>query len=341
MINPQVRQELRRWERQAYAIPDPVLRAHALQKLSAERLNPEAAAFFAVLAPWLTRARVVRLIVAFQLLYDYLDAVNETGTHLANGLLLHRALFDVVQPASPTADYYQLNGAHKEDGGYIHALVATCRHLVSTLTSARRLAPVLMPAVNRVCEAQSYNHALASEGESGLMRWCSRLLSDAKYLWWEVAAGGISCLGIHALFALSADPRSTTHQAELVDAAYFPPVCALSALLDSLSDHYADMGTANNSFTARYRDSTHAAERFAAIANEAGELITTLQNPRRHAIILAGIVAFYLSSTSVRGAFPAPIAERLLEDLGALVWLMRATMRLRRKFYNRTFTIVR
>jgi tetraprenyl-beta-curcumene synthase len=336
MIYPQVRQELRKWERQAHAIPDPVLRAQALQKLGAERMNPEAAAFFAVLAPRLTRARVVRLIVAFQLLYDYLDAVNETGTHLANGLLLHRALFDVVQPESPTADYYQFNVPHKEDGGYARDLVTTCRDVVPTLASARKLAPVLVLAVNRVCEAQSYNHALASEGERGLMRWCASLSSDAKYLWWEVAAGGISCLGIHALFALSADPRSTMHEAELVDAAYFPPVCALSALLDSLSDHYADMGTANNSFTARYRDGTHAAERFAAIANEAGALITTLQNARRHAIILVGIVAFYLSSTSVGGAFPAPVADQLIEDLGALAWLMRATMRLRRKLQSHT-----
>jgi tetraprenyl-beta-curcumene synthase len=278
----------------------------------------------------------VRLIVAFQLLYDYLDAVNELPacTRLENGLLLHRALFDAVQPTQSAGNYYRLNATHDQDGGYLHALADTCRRLVSTLTSARRLEPLLVPAVNRVCEAQSHNHAIGSEGESGLMRWCSNH-SDGQYLWWEVAAGGISCLGVHALLALAADPESTTDDAELVDAAYFPPVCALSALLDSLSDHYADIGTANHSFTARYRDSAHAAERFAAIAGQAGELIATLRNHRRHAIVLAGIVAFYLSSASVRSGFPAPVADRLVGDLGLVVRPMCAAMRLRRHLHAR------
>jgi tetraprenyl-beta-curcumene synthase len=336
-IYPQVQQELQRWERQACTIPDPVLRAQALYKLSAERLNPEAAAFFAVLAPWLGRRHVVRLIVAFQLLYDYLDAVNELPacTQLESGLLLHRSLLDAVQPTPSASNYYQYSAKHDEDGGYIHALVDTCKRLVPKLTSTPRLEPLLLSAVNRVCEAQSHNHAIPAEGESGLMRWCSSHSFDRKYLWWEVAAGGISCLGVHALFALSADPRSTINDAELVDGVYFPPICALSALLDSLSDHYNDIGTANHSFTARYRDSAHAAKRFVAIANEASELIVALRNHRRHAIILAGIVAFYLSSASVRSGFPAPIVDQLTRELGLVVRPIRAIMRLRRKLHSR------
>ncbi len=93
-IYPQVRRELFVWEQHARMIPDPVLRAQALHKLTVERLNPEAAAFFAVLAPRQGRARVVRLILAYQLLYDYLDGVNELPgcTNLQTGLRLHCAL---------------------------------------------------------------------------------------------------------------------------------------------------------------------------------------------------------------------------------------------------------
>jgi tetraprenyl-beta-curcumene synthase len=336
-IYPQIRQELREWEQQARTIPDPVLRGQALHKLTAERLNPEAAAFFAILAPRRTRSRVVRLIVAYQLLYDYLDAVNELSgcTDLENGLLLHRSLLDAVRQAPSACDYYKLNDTH-DDGGYMCLLIDTCRTLVRTLESSARLEAVLCRAIARVGDAQSHNHAIASEGESGLIGWCLEQASGDTYLWWEIAAGGISCLGVHALFALAAQRDVTIQDALPVEAAYFPPICALSALLDSLSDHTADAGTANHSFTARYRDSNHAAERFVAIAKEAAELTERLDYPRRHTIILAGIVVFYLSSSSVREGFPVPVADRLSTSLGPVVRPMCMVMRLRRYLHARS-----
>jgi tetraprenyl-beta-curcumene synthase len=336
-IYPQVRQELRRWERQARIIPDPVLREQALHKLTAERLNPEAAAFFAILAPRRTRRRVIRLIVAFQLLYDYLDAVNELSgcTDLENGLLLHRSLLDAVRPAPSGCDYYQLN-AVRDDGGYIRLLIDMCQRLVRSLQSSARMEPVLCRAVARVGDAQSHNHAVVSEGESGLIGWCLGEADNYAYLWWEIAAGGISCLGVHALFALAAQRDATIQDALLIDAAYFPAICALSALLDSLSDYHADADTANHSFTARYRDSNQAAERFAAIAEEAAELTARLRHPCRHAVILAGIVVFYLSSASVREGFPVPVAERLIKSLGPIARPMRMIMRLRRYMHSRS-----
>jgi tetraprenyl-beta-curcumene synthase len=332
-IYPQVQRELAGWKRYAQTIPDPVLRAQALHKLTVERLNPEAAAFFAVLAPRHERPGVVRLIVAYQLLYDYLDAVNELPgcTSLRNGLQLHRALVDAVLPDRQTADYYRHNLRCK-DGGYLHALAETCKRLVRTLAASARIESLLLHAVQRVGEAQSHNHAIASDGEGGLVAWCLQHATGGDYLWWEVAAGGISCLAIHALFALAADPASTIEDAARVDAAYFPPVCAISALLDSLADHYSDLGTTNHSFTARYRDSAHAAERFVAIAAHATDLISALRNDRSHAIILAGIVVFYLSSPTVRAGFPVPVADGLARSIGPITRPMCAVMRLRRGF---------
>src|SRR5580704_6458437 len=97
-IYPRARLEIRRWRRRAQGIPDLTLRAQALYKLTHERLNPEAAAFFAVLAPRRYRRLLVRLMVDFQIAYDYLDGINEqpTTAALRNGLQLHRALSDAV-----------------------------------------------------------------------------------------------------------------------------------------------------------------------------------------------------------------------------------------------------
>jgi tetraprenyl-beta-curcumene synthase len=334
-IYPQVRRELLRWQRHAHDIPDPVLRDLALHKLTVERLNPEAAAFFAVLAPRGERRRVVRLIVAYQILYDYLDALNELPgcTDLQNGLQLHRALIDAVLPDQPLHDYYIHNPRH-QDGGYTFVLADTCRRLLGSSVSARRITPILVHASDRCGQAQSHNHAILSEGEHGLIEWSLAQAPGSDYLWWELAAGGISCLAIHALFALAAQPMSTIHDAEMVDAAYFPPICAISALLDSLADHYSDVGTTNHSFTARYSDSTQAAERLTAITLGAAECVGGLSQHRSHLIILSGIVAFYLSSSSVEAGFPAPVAKSLMLAIGPVARPMRAVMRLRRHAHS-------
>src|ERR1700730_3038249 len=130
-IVPRARREIRAWERRARCIPNPLLRELALEKLTNERLNPEAAACFAVLAPPRSRSRCVRLMVAYQLVYDYLDAVNEQPVYrpLADGLHLHRALTDAVAGPGPIAAYYR-HHLQLEDGWYIPVFVHACRDIL-------------------------------------------------------------------------------------------------------------------------------------------------------------------------------------------------------------------
>jgi tetraprenyl-beta-curcumene synthase len=331
-IYPQARRELAGWERRARHIPDPAIREQALRKLTDERLNPEGAALFAVLAPRAERRRLISLIVAYQVLYDYLDAINEEadGAQLRNGLHLHRALAEAVLPDRPVSDYY-LHHPKRRDGGYMRALTDACRRIVRTLPSVSRCEQVLAHATERCGEAQSHNHAILVSGESQLVAWSlAQGPGRADYLWWELAAGGISCLGIHALLACTADPETTPQDAAEVDAAYFPTICALSTLLDSLADYHRDAGTANHSLIAHYRDSGHAGERLIAITSDAAERIEGLRHGRRHRIIVAAICAYYLSSGSVREGFPAPVAERLMQSVGRLAMPLHATMRVRR-----------
>jgi tetraprenyl-beta-curcumene synthase len=334
-IYPQVRRELAGWEHRAGRIPDPVLQDQARGKLTGERLNPEAAALFAVLAPRAQRRHVVSLIVAYQVLYDYLDAVNEDaeGSDLRNGLQLHRALSEAVSPDLPISDYY-LHHPRRGDGGYMRALTEACRRIVRTLPSVTHRGQVLAHATERCGQAQSHNHAILACGEEQLIAWSLAQAPDrSDYLWWELAAGGISCLGIHALLASAADPKSDANDAAQLDAAYFPPICAVSALLDSLADYHIDARTSNHSFIAHYGDSAQAAERLVAITADAAERIKGLRHSRRHAIILAGITSYYLSSPSARAGFPAPVADALIRSVGSLATPMRAAMRARRHLH--------
>jgi tetraprenyl-beta-curcumene synthase len=336
-IQPQVQRELAVWDRLARAIPDDLLREQALAKLSGERLNPEAAALFAALAPRSERRRMVSLIVAYQVLYDYLDGVNEcTGfDSLLDGLRLHTALVDALLPDRRCDDYY-LNHPGIDDGGYMHTLCRHCRRLAGMIPSIRLSRAVLEQATERCGQAQSHNHADNTGDRAGLIEWSREQVPRCPgYEWWEIAAGGISCLNIHAVVACAADRRLDARDVETVEAAYFPSICSLSALLDSLADFHIDAKSGNHSFVAHYRDGDHAAERMAAIVGEAQERTVALPNGSRHVVVLAGIVAYYISSPSVWSGFPAVAAERLLEAVGPLGSSMWTVMRLRRRAHSR------
>jgi len=330
-IYPRARREIRRWRRRAQQIPDPTLRAAALYKLTRERLNPEAAAFFAVLAPRRRRGALVRLMVDYQIAYDYLDAINEqpASASLRNGLQLHRALSDAVRPQPCGVDYY---GHHPQtdDGGYLTGLVHACQAVMRKLPSASAIEPVLMRAAERCGQAQSRNHAILVEGDRQLVSWTTSQADRGEYLWWELAAGGISCLSLHALFAAAAS-KTTLAEAERIDTAYSPPVCAISALLDSLIDYSHDASGTNHSFVGHYDTCGQAAERFAAITTEARALSSTLRHHCRHMVILAGIASFYLSAPEARTEFAEPVATRTLDCLGPASAPILAVMRLRRR----------
>jgi tetraprenyl-beta-curcumene synthase len=338
-IQPQVQRELAVWDRLARGIPDDLLRGQALAKLSGERLNPEAAALFAALAPRSQRRRMVSLIVAYQVLYDYLDGVNECAgfDSLLDGLSLHTALVDALLPDRRCHDYY-LNHPGIDDGGYMLTLCRHCRRLNRMIPLIRRSADVLEKATERCGQAQSHNHADGSGDRAGLIGWSREQEQRCPgYEWWEIAAGGISCLNIHAAVACASDRHLSSRDVEMVEAAYFPSICSLSALLDSLADFHVDAKSGNHSFVAHYRDDGHAAERMTAIVGEAQERTAALPNSSRHAVVLAGIVAYYISSPSVWEGFPAVAAQRLLECIGPLGYSMCAVMRLRRRAHSRAF----
>lgn len=331
-IAPTARSEIRRWKRVARSIPNPVLREHALGKLSNEALNPEAAAFFAVLAPKTNRSGLVRLIVAYQAMYDYLDAVNEepTFSSLRDGLQLHRALLDAVQ-LQHTSNGHYTPGSHHDDGGYLNALIDTCRDLLDAFPSRVSLTPALIAAARRCGEAQARNHAVSVEGYDQLINWSEEQSPCSNgYQWWELAAAGISCLAIHALFAAAATPKTTLHEVRSIDAAYFPPICAISALLDSLIDLPHDADTINHSFAAHYTTSSHAAERYAAIIVGAEERLSGLRHARRHRIILAGITGYYLSAPAAYTTFARTVTIRAISAASPVIWPILAVMGIRR-----------
>ncbi|MCL2770567.1 MAG: DUF2600 family protein, partial [Solirubrobacterales bacterium] len=101
--------EVDRWRGLAERIPHSDLRADALHALSHKRGNIDGAALFWTL-PDRRSAELLRALVAWEVLTDYLDCVNERGAALgtANGRQLHLALAEALQPwGGHLSDYYR------------------------------------------------------------------------------------------------------------------------------------------------------------------------------------------------------------------------------------------
>jgi tetraprenyl-beta-curcumene synthase len=329
-ILPFVRGELEGWAARAGTIPDPVLRAAALSALRDKGRNVEATAVFAILAPRARRATTLRAITALQIAIDYLDSLGEAQVDdpLADGLALHRAIGDAVSPDAASGDWYS-HHPQGEDGGYLGALVAACREEVAGLP-ATGVAPLLRRAASRCGEGQSYTHAAARTGVDELEGWARRQQAAPGYLWWELAAGASSSVAAHALLAAAADPGTTVEEAELIDAVYFPPVGALTVLLDDLVDRDDDLRAGEHNYLSYYAGEAQAADRIGLLAGRARAAIMRLRDRRRHRAILAGVAGFYLSAPASGSGYALPIRERLLESLDPTVRPIMLAMRLRR-----------
>jgi tetraprenyl-beta-curcumene synthase len=331
-ILPLVRGELDRWRLRALTIPDPLLRAGALSALQANSRNPEATAVFAILAPRARRVEALQAIAPLQIAIDYLDSIGEERVPdpLADGLALHSAICDAVSPDTKSGDYY-VHHPQREDGGYLDALVAACQDAVAQLPASERMLPLLRRTANRCGEGQSYTHAAAAQaGAHELEAWANQHESAPGYFWWELAAGACSSVATHALIAAAADPRTTADEAALIDAAYFPPIGALTVLLDDLIDREDDLEAGEHNYLGYFADNEQAAIRISLLAGRAKAAIAHLRHPRRHRAILAGVAGFYLSAPGADSGYARPIRGRLLDSLDPTVRLIMVAMRLRR-----------
>ncbi len=330
-ILPIMRGELDRWRIRALTIPDPLLRAAALSALQAKGRNPEATAVFAILAPRERRAEALKAMAPLQIAIDYLDTIGEDPVRnpLADGLALHGAISDAVSPGTRSGDYY-VHHPQPEDGGYLNALVAACQDAVAKLPASEPMLPLLRRTAERCGEGQSHTHAVAQAGADELEAWATRQESAPGYLWWELAAGACSSVATHALIASAADPRTTADEAALIDAAYFPPIGALTVLLDDMIDRDDDSVAGEHNYLNYFADNEQAAIRIGLLADRARAAIGDLPHARRHRAILTGVAGFYLSSPGADSGYARPIRGRLLESLDPTVRLIMATMRLRR-----------
>jgi tetraprenyl-beta-curcumene synthase len=328
-VAPAVHAQLHHWEQHAKAIPDPSLRVLALTKLRHERFNAEVAATLATLAPRAYRAHAVRAIVAFEVMYDYLDGVTEqpAADPLRNGHQLFQAFTDALTPHTALSSNYYRYHPHSEDGGYLQELANVVRVAFAQLPAATAIAATARSSAARCAEAQIRVHAAQHIGTAQLECWATREAEDTDLDWREYLAGAVaSVLVVHALIAAAADRRTSPKQAAAIDITYLS-ISALSTMLDSLIDYQDDLITDTSWYLEYYKDRSRIADPLTRVARHATREARILPHAAHHNMTLVGVVAYYTSAPAARDDLARPLVRHIQRELRPLITPTLAVMR--------------
>jgi tetraprenyl-beta-curcumene synthase len=328
-VLPCAAREVRHWRRRAASIPDRRLRTAALDTLVQKRFSIDGAALFATIVPGFN-LRSLRLLVAFQVLCDYLDSISEWHgpNQVESGRLLHRALIQALDPSAPLSDHYALH-PHRDDGGYIRALIDACRRAAPSLPSYDRVRSQVVRETGQV-EVQALNHDRDPDRRTAaLQQWVDRHSAKGTgALWFELSGAAGLPLHIHMLLALAADPSTTPTDVARAVAAYVPWVCTTATMLDSLVDRDRDAASGDDSYVAYYDDERHLTERVVLLVHRARQEVLALRHGERHAVLLAGMAAMYLSEPSAYAADLRRTRRAILAAAGPPMLPILAIMRL-------------
>lgn len=328
-VFPVARSEMRRLRRCAQGIPDPQLRRLALDAQRRKWASLEGAAAFAVFTPRKGRAQLARLLVDLQGVFDYADTLMEQpcADPAVNARQLHYAFLAALQPELPHRDYYR-HHARREDGGYFTGLVDTCRADLGTLPSYPVVASAVARHARRVVFYQSDINLATPRDYPRLEKWARNQTAGAALNWWEVGAACGSSLAIFAHVAAAANPELASAEVNAIDALYWPWAEALHILLDSLIDRAEDRETNQPNLLDHYVSQAEMTERVGLLASETAKRAREVAP--HHRLILAGMVALYLSDEQAWIASARPASEAILEATGALVKPALLLLRCRR-----------
>lgn len=330
-----VAHEARRWRARATEIPDASLRSDALSALARKRGHTDGAALLWTI-PRVRDRNLLRLLVAYEIIWDFLDGVNERGAAAGqvNGRQLHLALVDALDLTRPISDYYRYHQCGDDDGGYLRMLVEACREHCRRLPSYWALRPLLVREAIRA-QVLAINHDLdPARRDEGLRRWAAETFPAAvEASWFELTGAASASLTIHALLALGADPGCEERDFAQTCAAYFPWVSAATTMLDSYVDQAEDAANGDHSYVSHYRNPQFAAARIHELVDRGVREARALRDGERHAVIVACMIAMYMSKDSAHTEALSETTKSFVRAGGSLTRLLLPILRLWRTAY--------
>ncbi len=320
-VLPRVSKEIKRWIGTVETRCDNLeLRKQALSSLNSKRFHAQGGSFFALYNPAYVD-ELTKCIVALQTISDYLDNLCDRAgvQNEAAFRCLHLAMLDALDfSATRDQDEYYRFFPHKNDGGYLCALVEECRHQLKQLPSYHLVQKRVIDMASMYNDLQVYKHLHPSTRRARLKKWFRN--KGSAYLsrlhWWEFSAACGSTLGIFSLLALSTQEQLNEKEVQQHLMAYFPWICGLHILLDYYIDQEEDLRQGDLNFASCYESPGKAEERLLYFYRKAVEKTVELPYSRFHQTIIKGLLAVYLSDTKAEKALYQSSVRRILKTGG-------------------------
>jgi tetraprenyl-beta-curcumene synthase len=329
----EVARETRAWRTLAELIPDGPIRDDALNSLQRKRGHADGAALFSVLSES-RNGELIRLLVAYETILDFIDNVSERHASLSNGRELHLALVDALEPDRPMSDYYR-HHPWDDDHGYLEALVEFCRRGCRSLPSYERVRPLLTQTAQRM-QVLALNHLRDPAGrDASLRQWVAQELpGESELHWFELTAAASASLVVLALLTLATEADVGDREIVETYAAYWPWVSLAATMLDSYVDQQEDTRTGNHSYVAHYPSAEVAARRVSECIEQSARSVFALRHGHRHAVIVCCMIAMYLSKDSARAREMDSTTRCLVRAGGSLAQMLLPVLRAWRILYS-------
>jgi hypothetical protein len=308
--------EVERWRRCAAAIEDAGARDGVLHDLRSKRSYVNGSAYFNSLLPG-PAPSLARLLTAFQVLANYLDAVSErdaerTGRRPRAWSAMLRDAVDLG--ATPDPDLYVGVGP---EGRYLRALVDACRAGCATLPGYAAAHPVLVREAGLVATLDLEHDPCRAARDDGLRRLVHQELGTGHELaWWELAAGTSSALTVTVALTLAASAQASPAEIRQAVEAY-RYVASLAALLDNYIDQEHDRRCGSHNYMLEHGGPHDATPRLRGLVARTFATARRLPEPQRHTLLVANMVAMFLSSDEAREAARRASTRSLLGASGA------------------------
>jgi tetraprenyl-beta-curcumene synthase len=331
---PAVAREVHAWKARAQAIPDGPLREDALDALTRKRAHADGAALFSIL-PEGRDPRLLHLLVAYEVMADFLDNVSERVAKLSRGggRRINLALIEAIDPGESISDHYR---DHRwcDDGDYLMVLLQACRESCVTLPSFERVRPLVRRAAS-LAQVVGLNHEPEPDlRDAALMSWAEReCAAEHELMWFESSAAASGWLAVLALLALAAEPDCELVGIAETYAAYLPWTSLAGTMLDSYVDQAEDVSNAEHSYIAHYPSAPVAVQRTRWVIERSARAVGSLRAGHRHAVIAACMVAMYSSKDSALLPARRSTTRSLVSAGGSLAMLMLPVLRLWRIVY--------
>lgn len=327
--------EIRGWRAYAQEIPSDEIRADALSVLERKRTHVYGAALFWTL-PHKRNRSLLRLLVAYELIWDFLDNLSETAAACGqtDGRHLHLAIAEAIDPRAPISDYYRHHPWH-EDAGYLKSLVEACREGCRLLPSYPLIRELAIREAHRA-QVLALNHDPDPvRRDTALERWVAQEYPGAQQVsWWELSGAASAPLTIHALLALAAEPSCSKSEVTRTYTAYFPWLSATTTMLDSYVDQQEDREHGDHSYISHYPDQQAALNSITALVRRSVAETRSLRGGYKHTVIAAAMIAMYLSKDAARSVQLRAGTSTLVRAGGSLTRLLLPILRAWRVAYG-------